>query len=205
MSDLLLDGPSPARRVLLLAHGAGAAMDTPFMEAIAAGCSGPDLTVARFEFPYMAKRRKDGRRSPPDRMPKLEQAFRDVCQSLQEAHTLFIGGKSLGGRVASRISDSVGAKGLICLGFPFHPPGKPDRTRVEPLLSLQTPTLILQGTRDPFGRPEEVAGYGLPQSIHLHWMEGGDHSLQPLKRSGRTAPQLWAEAAKKIREFLSKL
>ena len=205
MSDLLLDGPSPARRVLLLAHGAGAAMDTPFMEAIAAGCSGPDLTVARFEFPYMAKRRKDGRRSPPDRMPKLEQAFRDVCQSLQEADTLFIGGKSLGGRVASRISDSVGAKGLICLGFPFHPPGKPDRTRVEPLLSLQTPTLILQGTRDPFGRPEEVAGYGLPQSIHLHWMEGGDHSLQPLKRSGRTAPQLWAEAAKKIREFLSKL
>jgi predicted alpha/beta-hydrolase family hydrolase len=203
MNHLLLDGPLSGRRVLILAHGAGAAMDTPFMEAIASGCSGPELTVARFEFPYMAQRRKDGRRTPPDRMPKLEQAFREVCDSLQEARTLFIGGKSLGGRVASRISDSVGAKGLICLGFPFHPPGKPDLTRVEPLLALQTPTLILQGTRDPFGRPEEVEGYGLPKSIHVHWMEGGDHSLQPLKRSGRTAPQFWAEAAEKIGEFLS--
>jgi predicted alpha/beta-hydrolase family hydrolase len=123
--DLLFDGPEAARDRIVLAHGAGAPMDDPFLTAIAAGLGARGLRVARFEFPYMAARRS-GRR-------------------------------------------------------------KPEQLRTAHLETLRTPALIVQGTRDPFGTPAEVAGYRLAPSIHVHWIEDGDHSLAPRKRSAQRA------------------
>jgi predicted alpha/beta-hydrolase family hydrolase len=178
-----LDSGSPAARVrLALAHGAGAPMDSPFMAAMAEGLAARGVRVVRFEFPYMAARRQ-GRRPGPDPLPKLLQSWRDLLVDLGGAEGWAIGGKSLGGRAASLVADEVGARALVCLGYPFHPPGRPEKTaaRVPHLAELRTPTLIVQGTRDPFGSPADVAGYRLSAAIRMHWIEGGDHSLKDVQ------------------------
>ena len=100
--------------------------------------------------------------------------------------SLVIGGKSLGGRIASMVADEVGARGLVCLGYPFHPPGKPEQLRTKHLENLATPALFIQGTRDPFGSAADVASYHLSAQIRMHWIEAGDHSYKPPARSGRT-------------------
>jgi predicted alpha/beta-hydrolase family hydrolase len=184
-SRLLFNGPENAAWTVILAHGAGAGMETPFMESVAAGLGARGLRVVRFEFLYMRRRRETGRKSPPDRAGVLEESWREVLASFEPVRTV-IGGKSMGGRIASLIADERGAAGLVCLGYPFHPPGKPEKTRIEHLRAITTPTLILQGTRDPFGKPEEVAGYELSQAVHIVWLEDGDHSFKPRKKSGRT-------------------
>ncbi len=116
---------------------------------------------------------------------------------------LVIGGKSLGGRIASMVADEAGVRGLVCLGYPFHPPGKPEQLRTEHLQMLRTPALIVQGTRDALGSREEVAGYRLSPSIRIAWIEEGDHSFKPRKSSGRTEAQNLSEAIARVREFLS--
>src|ERR1700751_5530940 len=108
----------------------------------------------------------------------------------------------MGGRIASMIADEAQVAGLVCLGYPFHPVGKPDRLRVEHLGTIRTPTLILQGTRDPFGRQAEVKGYPLAQSVEVHWLEDGEHSFAPRRASGRTEPQNWQEAIEAIASFV---
>jgi len=202
--ELLFDGPEDARGRIALAHGAGAPMDDPFLTAIAAGLGAHGLRVARFEFPYMAARRS-GKRGPPDRTPVLLDAWREAIAALGGARDLVLGGKSLGGRMASLLADEVGARGLVCLGYPFHPPAKPERLRTAHLEALRTPTLIVQGTRDPFGTPAEVAGYRLSPSIRLHWIEDGDHSLAPRKSSGRTRRDAQDEAIARVAEFVAAL
>jgi len=216
--DLLLDGPAPgsapgtaeaseasgAPLTLALAHGAGVPMDSDFMAAFAEGLAAEGLRVARFEFPYMAARRRDGRKRPPDREPVLLQTWRRVIAALGPEN-LAIGGKSLGGRMASLLADETAVQGLVCLGYPFHPPGKPDRPRTAHLETIKTPTLIVQGTRDPFGTPDEVAGYKLSPAVRLHWAEDGDHGLEPRKASGRTAEQNLAEAIAAVAAFLRAL
>lgn len=175
--ELRFDGPADGRRTVALAHGAGAPMDSPFMDFFATGLAERGYRVARFEFPYMvARRATPPRRPPPDRAAVLIDTWRRVIERLG-ARGLVIGGKSLGGRIASLVADEAGVAGLICLGYPFHPPGKPENLRVDHLLRLRTPTLILQGTRDPFGRPDEVAGYRLSPAIEVRWMADGDHSF----------------------------
>ena len=104
--------------------------------------------------------------------------------------------------MATLVADDVNATRLICLGYPFHPTGKPDRLRLEPLTSLQTPTLIVQGERDPMGNRDEVMGYQLPPSFTVKWMPDGDHSFKPRKASGRTAEQNWQAAAESVVDFL---
>lgn len=200
--QLIFDGPADARQSLVLAHGAGAGMQTPFMDAVAQGVAEKGVRVVRFEFTYMESQRETGKKKPPDREPALRQRWLDVIARVQ-ASELFIGGKSMGGRIASLIADDVGAKGLVCLGYPFHPVGKPDKLRIEHLLTLKTPALILQGVRDSFGDEEEVAGYGLPASITVHWLADGDHSFKPRVRSGRTWEDNLAEAVAAIGDFLS--
>jgi predicted alpha/beta-hydrolase family hydrolase len=101
----------------------------------------------------------------------------------------------MGGRIASMIADEVGAAGVLCLGYPFHPPGKPERLRTAHLETLKTPTLIVQGTRDRLGTEEEVATYALSPSIEVAWMGDGDHSFKPRKKSGRTLEQNLEAAA----------
>jgi predicted alpha/beta-hydrolase family hydrolase len=184
--DLRFDGPDTGPLVVLT-HGAGGPMDDPFLETIAAGLAANGLRVARFEFPYMAGRRKDGRRRPPDRQPVLLATWRSVVDALGGGRALVLGGKSMGGRMASLVADEVGARGLVCLGYPFHPPGRATELRTAHLASLRTPTLVVQGTRDPFGTRDEVAGYRLSPAIALHWIEDGDHSLVPRRSRARSA------------------
>ena len=182
--DLIFDGPADGPAIVL-AHGAGAPMDSPFMNAMSAGLAAAGLRVARFEFPYMHRRRA-GERRPPDREPVLRQAWKQVIAGLGGGERLVIGGKSMGGRMASLVADEEGVRGLVCLGYPFHPPDQPERLRTAHLKDLRTPALIVQGTRDPFGGRDEVAGYGLAPSIRVVWMEDGDHSFKPRVSSGRT-------------------
>ena len=195
--DFLFDGAENARWTLALAHGAGAGMDTPFLAWFAEAVADRGIRVARFEFPYMAKRRRSGKRGPPDRMPVLMETWREVIDALGRDR-LIIGGKSMGGRIASMVAEAAQVKGLICLGYPFHPVGKPEQLRVEHLQTMTTPTLILQGTRDPFGSQAEVAGYNLSPAIEIHWLEDGDHDFKPRKASGRTQRELWDEAVMAI-------
>ena len=180
---MIFDGPA-AGPTVVLAHGAGAPMDSPFLNVMAAGLAAAGLRVARFEFPYRRRRREEGRRGAPDGEPALRAAWKEVIEALGGGERLVIGGKSMGGRMASLVADEVGARGLVCLGYPFHPPDQPDRLRTAHLHDLRTPTLIVQGTRDPFGTPEDVAGYGLSPAIRVLWLEDGDHSFKPRASSG---------------------
>jgi len=197
--ELRIDGPKGSRTIAL-AHGAGAGVDTPFMNFFAKGLADRDLRVVRFEFPYMARRRQTGKGGPPDRQPVLREAWLQVIRKLG-ADRLIIGGKSMGGRIASLVADEAEVAGLVCLGYPFHPVGKPHLLRTEHLRTIQTPTLILQGERDPFGNREEVADYPLSPAIRIHWLEDGDHDLKPRKSSGRTQEQNWMEALGAIVDF----
>src|SRR6185436_13219769 len=163
--NFLIDGPAKAKHSILLAHGAGAAMDSPAMNAITKSLADAGFRVARFEFGYMASRRTSAGRKPPPRAETLCPEYVAAIAALKARGPLIIGGKSMGGRVASMIADEAGVAGLLCLGYPFHPPEKPTQLRTAHLADLKTPTLIVQGTRDPFGTPDEVAGYKLAKTI----------------------------------------
>jgi predicted alpha/beta-hydrolase family hydrolase len=199
----LTDGPAKSKNVFLFAHGAGGAMDTPWMTRVAKSLGEKGIRVVRFEFPYMAARRTGGKRGAPDRQPVLLEAFRKVIEEHGGGPRVAIGGKSMGGRMASLIADEVQARALICLGYPFHPPGKPDQLRTEHLAALRTRALILQGTRDPFGTEAEVPKYKLSKAIRVEWLPDGDHSLKPRASSGRTEQENLERAAELIAEFLS--
>jgi predicted alpha/beta-hydrolase family hydrolase len=187
MTTFLFDGPDTAPITILLAHGAGAPMDSASMTATAKALAEAGFRVARFEFHYMAARRY-GHRKPPPRAETVNPEYIKVIADLRAKGVngpLIIGGKSMGGRVASMIADEVFSKGdisgLLCLGYPFHPPGKPTQLRTKHLAGLKTPTLIFQGTRDEFGTRDEVATYDLSDTIEMRWLEDGDHDFKPRK------------------------
>ncbi|HWW63085.1 MAG TPA: alpha/beta family hydrolase [Thermoanaerobaculia bacterium] len=180
----LFDGPEDAAATFAFAHGAGGAMDTPWMTRVARALAANGIRVVRFEFPYMASRRHGKKSSAPDRQPILLDTWRNVITDLGD--DIAIGGKSLGGRMASMVADEMRVRALVCFGYPFHPPGRPERLRTEHLEALRTRALILQGERDPFGTPEDVAGYKLSPSIRVEWLPDGDHSLKPRATSGNT-------------------
>jgi predicted alpha/beta-hydrolase family hydrolase len=188
-AELLLDGPASAEHTLVLAHGAGAPMDSAFLQHVAGGLAHAGLRVARFEFPYMRRRREGAPAGRPDPAPLLLARWRDMLGLLGHPARLVIGGKSLGGRMASMIADETGVRGLVCLGYPFHAPGAPERPRIAHLRRLRTPALFVQGTRDRLGLPEEIAGYDLSPAIRVVYVEDGDHSFEPRARSGRTHAQ----------------
>ncbi len=186
--------------VLILAHGAGAPMDSDFMTDMATRLADQGVSVLRFEFPYMAQRRLDGRRRPPSAQAQLLDCWRDVHASIRPHVTgrLAIGGKSMGGRMASLVADELGADALICLGYPFYAAGKPEKPRVAHLAELATPTLIVQGERDALGNKEAVAGYRLSDAIELLWLTAANHDLKPLKSAGVSQEQCLVEAARRI-------
>lgn len=185
-TNFIFDGPEDARVTILLAHGAGAPMDSASMNATAKALAVGGFRVARFEFGYMASRRTDAGKKPP---PKAETVMPEYVAAVDDLGPtdgpLIIGGKSMGGRVASMIADAEfeagRIAGLLCLGYPFHPPGRPTQLRTKHLIGLRTPALICQGTRDEFGVPDEVATYGLSPQIEVKWLEDGDHDLKPRK------------------------
>ena len=202
--SFLFDGPADAAWTLALAHGAGAPMDSAFLVDFAAGLAERGVRVARFEFPYMRRRRTTGQKRPPDRPAVLLDAWREAIAELRGGR-LAIGGKSLGGRIASMVADECEVDGLVCLGYPFHAPGRPEKPRVDHLRDLRTPALICQGTRDPFGKPDEIDGYELSPAIHVAYVEDGDHSLAPRKSSGRTAAQNLDQAIDDTARFLRRI
>jgi uncharacterized protein len=183
-------------------------MTSPFMDAMAALLGKRDIRVTRFEFAYMAARR-EGARKPPPKAERLATEYRDVVeavsQKLDAKQRLFIGGKSMGGRVASLVAADLYAEsiisGCVCLGYPFHPPKKPDDLRTAHLKDLACPTLIVQGARDPFGPRSEVENYKLSRSIIYHWVTDGDHDLSPRKSSGATHDGNLEAAADAIADF----
>ena len=212
--DLLLVGPQDAAWSLVLAHGASEGMASPFMTAFAEGLAARGekiggLRVIRFEFPYMSATRREGKSRPPEREPVLLETWRTVIATQQAAGyaraRLVIGGKSLGGRMASLIADEQGIAGLVCLGYPFHPPGRPEPLRTAHLKNLRTPTLICQGTHDPFGTATEVPKYPLSAAIQLYWLEDGDHSFKPRRVSGRTEIQNREAAMDAVIAFVARL
>lgn len=172
---------------LLVAHGAGAGQGSPFLVRTAEGLAARGITAATFDFPYMT-----ARRSVPDRAPVLEQAWRDAIERGRDEMSglpLFIGGKSMGGRISSQVAAQGidGVAGLVVLGYPLHPPGKPEQRRDAHLPAIREALLFVQGTRDPFGTADEI--HALLPRLHqatLHEVAGGDHSF---KVSGRGAPK----------------
>lgn len=205
-SELLWSGPlSAAGGRLILAHGAGAPMDSAFMNGMAERLAGNGVRVVRFEFPYMASRRQGGGKRPPNPQAQLLDCWRQVWQEVnaREPGRWAIGGKSMGGRMASVLADELAPAALVCLGYPFHAAGKPEKTRVEHLAALVTPTLIVQGERDALGNREEVAGYALSPAIRLLWLGAADHDLKPLKASGLSHAQHLDTAAEAIAGFLA--
>lgn len=211
MAHWLETGPS-GRGVprLVLAHGAGAAMTSPFMEQMAGLLGDRGIGVTRFEFGYMAERREGGKRRPP---PRAELLIDEYIANLQEIASrsdpghLYIGGKSMGGRVASLLADRMHSgsliRGLVCLGYPFHPPGKPAQLRTAHLETLACPAIIVQGERDPFGSRVEVEAFALSPKIHFTWIPDGDHDFGPRGGSGHTRNGNLATAAEAIRIFIS--
>lgn len=191
---------------LVLAHGAGAPMDSPFMAAMAEALAGRGVAVMRFEFSYMAARRRGAGRRPPPPVDRLVEEYRAFLGGLSRPAAA-IGGKSLGGRVASLLVDSLAPPlpGLVCLGYPFHPPGRPEALRTAHLERLRTPTLVVQGERDPFGTRAEVEAMTLSPAIAFHWAVDGDHSLEPRRSSGTTLDANIAEAADAVARFVCAL
>ena len=178
---------SSASAALVVGHGAGAGQNSPFMVRTAEGLAARGIATATFDFPYMT-----ARRSVPDRPPVLEQAWRDAIQQARSelgALPLFIGGKSMGGRISSQVAaqGEEGLAGLVFLGYPLHPPGKPEQRRDAHLPAIAAPMLFVQGTRDAFGTADEIRAL-LPklQRATLHEVTGGDHSF---KVSGKGAPK----------------
>lgn len=170
-------------------------MDSPFMAKIANLIAGRGIRVVRFEFPYMAARREGKKSGAPDRQPVLIEAWKEVIRLHAPSERLVIGGKSLGGRIASLVADDAAAGGLVCFGYPFHPPGQPEKLRTAHLQTLKTRALIIQGERDPFGSPAEVGSYQLSPLICVEWMKDGDHSLRPRASSGVTERENLERAA----------
>lgn len=208
-TDLLHDGPADAATTIVLAHGAGLGMEAPFMQAVAEGLAGQGLRVIRFEFPYMAARRADGRKRPPDRMPKLVARFGDVVDHAGGGR-IVVAGKSMGARAALRLcrareDEGRPLAGALCLGFPFHPPGKPGTSRLDAFDGLTTPTLVLQGSRDTFGGFAEAAAMPLPPCVTVTEVPDGDHGLKPRKASGRTEAGNIADAVSAAAAFIEAL
>ncbi len=208
---LLEDSPADAQCRLLLAHGAGAAMDSPFLDTFAALIAERGIATTRFEFDYMAARRTSPKRKPPPKAEFLVQQYERAVQLVRGRMTpserLFIGGKSMGGRVASLIADRLHAEGLVsglvCLGYPFHPPKTPEKLRTAHLEGMTCPALIVQGDRDPFGARSEVEAMALSTHIAFHWADDGDHDLGPRGASGLTRRGNLEAAADAMAAFMA--
>jgi hypothetical protein len=189
--------------VLVLAHGAGAGERHPFMAAFGRGLAAAGIDVVTFNFPYMEQKRR-----VPDKAPVLEQRFREVVERTRsdrmKGRRLFIGGKSMGGRIATHLAAQGSIddlKGVVALGYPLHPPGKPEQPRIAHLPSIAVPMLIVQGERDTFGAPSELEPVieTMKAPVTLHVVEGGDHSL---KVRGRTSEQVYAPVFAAIVEWI---
>ncbi|NQZ92620.1 MAG: alpha/beta hydrolase [Moritella sp.] len=208
--ELIYNGPVDGP-LFVFAHGAGAPASADFMETIAKGLALQGIRVARFNFPYMQQRVDNGTRRPPERAPKLIAQYQQLIASIDQP--MVIGGKSMGGRMASLVASdpttdelSVNSKikGIACLGFPFHPANKPETLRTEHFPLIKQAVYIAQGERDKLGTKEDVASYGLPDNIQWLWLEDGDHDLKPRVKSGFTHQAHLQKTIISMAEFIKK-
>lgn len=209
MNDFAYQGPKRgADRAVLLAHGAGADMNAATLTTVADALADAKIPSLRFNFPYRAA----GRRAP-DRAPVLDASFREAIAELVKRSKLptdriVLGGRSMGGRIGSMVAaDGVDVLGLVLLGYPLHPPGKPENLRVEHFPRIQVPTLFVSGTRDAFGTPAELKKYAkkVKGRVSFHWIETGDHGFTPLKSSGLAVAGVLAEVAGVVVDFVTAL
>jgi predicted alpha/beta-hydrolase family hydrolase len=195
----------PSNTLMVLAHGAGAGQQHPFMVTIARGLAARGIDVATFDFPYMREKRR-----VPDKAPVLEAAFRETILEARAAvgtgHRLFVGGKSMGGRIATHLAahDLEGLHGVVALGYPLHPPGKPEQLRVAHLPAIRVPVLIVQGERDAFGAPAELRPVieGMAAPVRLHVVAHGDHSLAVPKAAGMAQQDVYASVLDTIASWV---
>lgn len=206
MIDVLREGAVDAPVRILLAHGAGAGMDHAFLAELSRLLAGPEIEVVRFNFPYMTKRAQDGKRRPPDRQPLLLEHWRQMVREFAHPR-LFLAGKSMGGRMAAELyhdgGDAMNAAELLILGYPFHPPAKPDSWRGDVLKQIKVPTLLLQGERDTFGSRAELAEFPFSPNVSVHWLTDGDHGFKPRKVSGVSEQENMQYAADTIKHFVA--
>lgn len=202
--EFIFDGPKDGP-LFLFAHGAGADAESKFMTNFAQGLAEKGIRAARFNFPYMQQRKIDGKKRPPNRAPALVEFFSKIVKDLNQP--VYIGGKSMGGRIASMVAAQGDEelnkliKGVICLGYPFHPIGKPEKLRIEHLKNITAPLFIAQGTRDKLGNQEEVSSYELEKEVDIFWLEDGDHDFKPRVKSGFTQSQLCNKVFVKLSDF----
>ncbi len=210
MQRFLLRSARSGSPLVLLAHGAGAPMDSPFLQSLSDLLIDRDITVARFEFDYMARRRRGEGRKPPSRMPDLMVEYVQAIDALRQHlpdSPIVIGGKSMGGRVASMIADQTFEQGLIkgcvCLGYPLHPHSKPEQLRTAHLHDVRCPLLMVQGVRDALGSRDELLSQRLSHKISYDWIADGDHDLRPRKSSGLTQAENLVAAADAVAAFVT--
>lgn len=205
---LQLPGTESELPAILFAHGAGAPMDSDFMDSIAGGLVQRGFPVLRFRYAYMERAAREERRFPPDRAPKLEAVHRAALETLRQrlpGRAIFLAGKSMGARIASHLAaQGELCAGLIYLGYPLHPAKKPEKLRVEHFPRVHQRTLFLQGTRDALCvldlLERELVAYAAPHELVI--VEGGDHSFAVLKRSGRTADEVQTQLLDTIERFI---
>lgn len=199
------DADRSRHALLVLAHGAGAGEKHPFMVTIARGLAGQGIDVVTFNFPYM-----DQKRRVPDKAPVLEASFRGAVDEARAGHDanarLFIGGKSMGGRMATHLAavGLAGLHGVVLLGYPLHPPGKPEQRRAAHLPRIPVPVLIVQGERDSFGTPAELESAFAPlgKLATLHVVEHGDHSLAVSRSGGVRQNQVYDTVIARIASWI---
>lgn len=196
----------PAIAQFIFSHGAGAASDSDFMQHMAKLISEQGIDVGLFDFEYMQIAKQTNKRRPPERAPKLLIYFEQVLNHAQPGVPLFIGGKSMGGRMASMLACSTSHPilGVLAFGYPFHPPKKPEKLRTEHFADIVCPFLVLQGERDTFGTRDELATIAMPKQPQYLWLTDGDHSLKPRKKSGVTELQNRETAAFGAVKFIKK-
>jgi predicted alpha/beta-hydrolase family hydrolase len=198
--------PAARERVatLVLAHGAGAGQHSPFIVRVASGLAALGVEVVTFDFPYMEQKRR-----VPDPPARLEAAFDAAIAGAgdsAQAGPPFIGGKSLGGRIATHLAARADAAariaGVVVLGYPLHPPGKPEQLRTTHLADIAVPVLIVQGSRDAFGTPDELRSWFKPPRATVHVIDGGDHSLAVRKGATVRQQDVDEEILKVIRRWM---
>ena len=208
MTSSKIEHAENPKALLVFAHGAGADMNSSFMDDMSALLLNRNISVMKFNFPYMDKRVQDGKRRPPDRMPVLLETLSQQLKGLASELPTFLGGKSMGSRVCATWlaqtdkSSFETILGLIAIGYPFHPIGKPEKLRLAPLQENPRPALVIQGDRDKLGCETEIAGYDLPLSCKVKFMSDGDHDLKPRVKSGFTHQQHIERASALIEQFI---
>ena len=205
----LINGEGPV--TCILAHGAGAPMDSKWLEDFALNLAMQGIKVVRFEFPYMQERRESGKKRPPNRQPELIECFKQVLDDIDGPWVL--AGKSMGGRMASILASELPVgleneklreqlKGVLALGYPFHPQGKPEKLRIDHLPLIDVPMAIVQGDRDKLGDRVLVERLGLPSDLQFLWLEDGDHDLKPRVKSGFKHEEHLARAVDYSAQFI---